>query len=179
LVSHFRRAVILPAIYGFTAVVLAACAWVFKEYPDNLAFGRVFYVFISVINFLSISIFWSFVLEVFDSTQAKRLFAIIAVGGSLGAFLGPVFTRAVVKYIGHPGILLVGAAMFTAAVVLQRILITSPHTAQAGATPAIAESRERGIGGNPFAGFMLVMRSPYMFGIMLFVVGISCVTTFL
>lgn len=179
LVARFRRAVILPAIYGFTAAVLAVCAWVFKEHPDNLAFGRVFYVFVSVINFLSISIFWSFVLEVFDSKQAKRLFAIIAVGGSLGAFLGPVFTRAVVKYIGHPGILLVGAAMFAAALVLQRILITSPHTAQAGAVPVPAETRERGIGGNPFAGFLLVVRSPYMFGIMLFVVGISCVTTFL
>jgi AAA family ATP:ADP antiporter len=48
-------------------------------------------------------------------------------------------------------------------------------TAAAGGTPA----GDRGIGGNPFAGFMQVMKSPYLLGIMLFIVGISCITTFL
>ena len=39
--------------------------------------------------------------------------------------------------------------------------------------------RDRALGGNPFAGFMLVMRNPYLRGIALFIVGISAINTFL
>ena len=42
--------------------------------------------------------------------------------------------------------------------------------------PAQLSERDRALGGNPFAGFMLVMRkSPYLFGIMLFVIGVSAI----
>ena len=39
--------------------------------------------------------------------------------------------------------------------------------------------RDRALGGNPFAGFMLVMRNPYLRGIALLIVGISAINTFL
>ena len=51
---------------------------------------QVFYVFISVVNLFLISVFWSFLLELFDSGQTKRLFGVIAAGGSAGALAGPL-----------------------------------------------------------------------------------------
>ncbi len=46
--------------------------------------GRFFYVFISVLNLFIVSVFWSFLLELFSQQQSKRLFGIIAAGGTLG-----------------------------------------------------------------------------------------------
>jgi AAA family ATP:ADP antiporter len=177
LVAKFRRSIVLPAIYGFMTLCLASFGWALGQSPDNAVVLRVFYVFISVMNLMTVSIFWSFLLEVFDSTQAKRLFAVIAVGGTLGAIVGPTFTRWAVAHVGHSGVMFVGAGFFTLAVILQRILMSGARSRIVAAEAA--QTTERGIGGNPFAGFMQVVRSPYLFGIMLFVVGISCITTFL
>jgi AAA family ATP:ADP antiporter len=58
------------------------------------------------------------------------------------------------------------------------LLIKGPKVA-AGAPAAAAAANDRGLGGNPFAGFGLVLRSPYLLGIMLFVIGISAINTFL
>ncbi len=177
LVATVRRAVLLPAIYGFMAVGFTLCAWGFWMYPKDPVLSRVFYVYISVMNLMTISIFWSFLLEVFDSAQTKRLFAVIAVGGTAGAFFGPLITRGVVAAIGNHGVLLVGAGFYVAALFLQRLIILAPRSSDSA--PAALAEQQRPIGGNPFAGFMLVMRSPYLRGIMLFIVGISAINTFL
>jgi AAA family ATP:ADP antiporter len=77
-------------------------------------------------------------------------------------------------------VLYLGAGMFAIAVVLQRMLLAQwRKMAPEGATPGELSERDRALGGNPFAGFMLVMRNPYLLGIMLFVVGVSAINTFL
>jgi AAA family ATP:ADP antiporter len=75
--------------------------------------------------------------------------------------------------LGNSGVLFVGAAMFVLAVICQQALLRlwkaradSPH-------------EDRPIGGNPFAGFWLVLRSPYLLAIALFVVLLASATTFL
>src|SRR6185436_20563498 len=67
------------------------------------------------------------------------------------------------------------------AIVLQRLLLIEWRriSPDAAAGPAHLSERERALGGNPFAGFMLVIRNPYLRGIALFIAGISAVNTFL
>jgi AAA family ATP:ADP antiporter len=178
LVARVRRSIVLPAIYGFMAASFVVSAWFFQNYPDDPLLARVFYVFISVMNLMLVSVFWSFLLEVFASEQTKRLFGVIAAGGTAGALLGPLTTGSIVGTVGNAGVLLVGAGMFVAALFLQRLLIKGPKVA-AGAPAAAMAANDRAIGGNPFAGFGLVMRNPYLIGIMLFVIGISAINTFL
>jgi AAA family ATP:ADP antiporter len=185
LVARVRRAVLLPAIYAFMAVAFIATAVVFGNDPKNAALARIFYVGISVMNLLLVSVFWSFMLEILSSEQTKRLFGLIAAGGTAGAFLGPLVTGQIVLKVGNSGVLYMGAGMFLLAVVLQSVLLAQwrrmmPDAAGAGTAgqPSLSE-RDRALGGNPFAGFGLVMRSPYLIGIMLFIVGISAVNTFL
>jgi AAA family ATP:ADP antiporter len=185
LVARVRRAVLLPSIYAFMAVAFTAAAVVFENDPKNVALARIFYVGISVMNLLLVSVFWSFMLEILSSDQTKRLFGLIAAGGTAGAFFGPLVTGQIVLKVGNSGVLYMGAAMFLLAVVLQRVLLTQwhkmmPEAAGSGASGQPQPSdRGRALGGNPFAGFGLVMRSPYLIGIMLFIVGISAVNTFL
>src|SRR6187551_2130402 len=92
IVAKVRRSVFLPLIYGFVAVALTIVGGVLQNQPKSVAFGQFFYVFISVLSLFLVSVVWSFLVELFDSAQAKRLFPVIAAGGSAGALVGPLFT---------------------------------------------------------------------------------------
>jgi AAA family ATP:ADP antiporter len=105
LVAHVRRAVLLPTIYGFMVVAFVATAMVFESDPKNETLARVFYVGISVMNLMLVSVFWSFMLEILNSDQTKRLFGLIAAGGTTGALVGPLLTSLFVTRIGNSGVL--------------------------------------------------------------------------
>ncbi|HEY5807775.1 MAG TPA: Npt1/Npt2 family nucleotide transporter [Povalibacter sp.] len=175
IVARLRRSAFLPARYGFVAIVLAGIGLMLRgDGIDPLA-GKFFYVFISVVNLFLLSIFWSFLLELFDSAQSKRLFGAIAAGGSTGALLGPLVSDLSVRAIGNSGLLFLGASLFVAAIVCQRVLLNIWHDR----TVAAERSEDRPLGGHIFAGVTLILRSPYLLGIALFVVMISAVNTLL
>ena len=48
-----------------------------------------FYVWFSVFNLFSTMVFWALMADRFSLEQSKRIFGIIAVGGTLGAIFGP------------------------------------------------------------------------------------------
>lgn len=176
IVARLRRSVFLPLTYGFVGTVLAVVGFALRGNELNVAVGQFFYVFISVLNLFLISMFWSFVLELLGSQQAKRLIPVIAAGGTAGALVGPLANDFTVESIGNSGVLFAGALLFFAAIAAQRVLLRIWHERpQSTQAPA----QERPIGGNPFAGFTLVLRSPYLLGIALFVVLLSTVSTLL
>ena len=182
IVAKVRRSVFLPLIYGCVAVALAIVGGVLQKQPKSVAFGQFFYVFISVLSLFLVSVFWSFLVELFDSGQAKRLFPVIAAGGTAGALVGPLFTDLAARSIGNGGVLFVGAALFALAVVLQAILI---HLWKSSPEPdhergeAHYQSRDRALGGNPLAGITLVLGSPYLLGIAAYVALLATANTFL
>ena len=182
IVARFRRSAFLPWTYGFVAVSLALVGLALRTEEADVAVGQFFYVFISVLNLFLVSVFWSFLLELFDSGQTKRLFGVIAAGGTAGALLGPMITDLTVRIIGNSGVLFMGASLFVVAILCQRVLLNiwssgrGPRGADAAGVPAV---RDKAIGGNPLAGFRLVLRSPYLLGIALFVVLLATANTFL
>ena len=149
---------------------MAVTGVVMRVDPTNIWMSRVFYVGISVINLLLVSVFWSFLLELFASEQTKRLFGFIAAGGTTGALVGPFITDRFVTLIGNTGVLFFGAALFVVAIFCQRALLKelrpTEAPAAAAAANAVAPARGgRGVGGNPFAGIAIVLKSPYLLGI--------------
>lgn len=174
-VAHFRRSTFLPWAYGVVAIVLAGIGVSLQGDAINLAAGKFFYVFISVVNLFLVSIFWSFLLELFDRQQTKRLFGVIAAGGSAGALCGPLVSDLAVGAIGNSGVLFFGAALFVAAIFCQRILLGL----WSGRTDTATKADDRPIGGNPFSGVFIILRSPYVLGIAGFVMFISIVNTLL
>jgi AAA family ATP:ADP antiporter len=181
-VAKIRRSIFLPLIYGFVAFALAIVGGVLQAQPQSVAVAQFFYVFISVLSLFLVSVFWSFLVELFDSGQAKRLFPVIAAGGTAGALVGPLFTDLTARTIGNAGILFFGAALFVLAVVLQAILIriwkSGPEPRRDGGEPD-HQTRDRALGGNPFAGITLVLRSPYLLGIAAYVALLATANTFL
>lgn len=173
LVARLKRSVFLPLIYGFVAVSLTAIGIALRANEGSIAIGQFFYVFISILSLFLTSVFWAFLLELFDSGQAKRLFGVIAAGGTAGALAGPGITYLTVSTLGNSGVLFVGSAMFVVAVVCQQALL------RIWKARSTSHHEDRPIGGNPFAGFLLVLRSPYLLAIALFVVLLASASTFL
>jgi AAA family ATP:ADP antiporter len=175
-VARFRRSTFLPWTYGVVAAAMAFVGLALNPTAMNPLVGKAFYVFISVLNLFLISMFWSFLLELFDRDQSKRLFGVIAAGGSAGAFAAPLLiTDLTVKYIGLSGVLFASAALFVAAIVCQRLLLRI----WSDRPQATSAADDKPIGGNLFAGVPLVLKSPYLLGIALFIVGISAANTIL
>lgn len=176
LVARVRRSVLLPSIYGATALTLVVIGTLLGADEENLRVGTFFYVWISVLNLMLVSIFWSFMLEMFDAGQAKRLFGFIAAGGTAGALVGPAVAGLTVTTIGNAGVLYVATGGFVAAILCQRLLMRL--WAKRGGVTA-GKRGDEGLGGNPFAGIFIVLKSPYLIGIAVFVTLLSLVNTIL
>jgi ATP:ADP antiporter, AAA family len=147
----------------------------FRVWPDHdLAIGRVFFVTSSVFNLFITAIFWSFMADRFRTDQGKRLFAIIGVGGTVGAIVGSAVTAALAERIGRLTLLLVSVAMLEAAV--QCVLhFPAPFREPEDAARGARAEAERPIGGTAWANVTHVLRSPYLIGIcgfmLLFTIG--------
>jgi AAA family ATP:ADP antiporter len=178
LCSRYRRSTFLPWIYGFVALSLVSVGLLLGQADDLIVVGQFFFVFISVVNLFVVSVFWSFLLEMFNPGQTKRLFGFIAAGGTAGALIGPLLTDLTVGMIGNSGVLFLGAGLFTLAIAMQRILLRVRANTEWGSNELKAVN-ERPMGGNPFAGVTLILRSPYLLGIATFVILLATVNTFL
>jgi len=175
--TKFRRSAFLPWIYGTVALSLFGVGLALTTDEGNLAVAQFFYVWISVLNLFIVSVFWSFLLELFDANQTRRLFGVIAAGGTAGALAGPLLTDLTVTWIGNPGVLFVGASLFVVAIFCQRRLLH--EGARMPSDPSAPRAPDRPMGGNPFSGFSLVLKSPYLLGISLFVILLASINTFL
>lgn len=175
--SKVVRRRILPWTYAFFATNLFAFAFAFTQDPQNVWIARTFYVWLSVFNLLVISLAWSVLADIFAASQAKRLFAMIAAGASLGGLTGPVLGTLLVEPIGHAGLMFLSAILLTASAApavwlhLWRDPRPLPQEQQA--------PRAAALGGHPLAGATAVLASRYLAGIAFFVVLLAVVNTFL
>jgi AAA family ATP:ADP antiporter len=127
----------------------------------------VFFVWISVFVLFAVSVFWSFMADVWRSEQGKRLYGFIAAGGSAGALAGPAITIGLASAIGAVNLLVVAALLLEAAVLCARKLEVEK------------EEKQNAVGGGAIDGILMVLRSPYIAGITLWVALLSVAATFL
>jgi len=177
--SKVSRRRILPWVFGAVVVSLLAFGVALLARPDDVWLARGFYIWVSVINLLLISLAWSVLADVLASSEAKRLFALIASGASLGGLVGPLLTTLLVEHLGHGGLMLLSSVLMGASGVTALWLHQwrDRHPLPEGVSTA--EQRRAPLGGNPFAGATEVFKSPYLAGIALFVLLLATVTTFL
>lgn len=140
--------------------------------------GYTFFIWLSVINLFVNSLFWAFMVDIFNVDQGKRMFAFIGIGGTLGAIVGSwaaSFIGGLTESIYLPvGLMLIGATFFGMAIVvmltLDKVAIGSEHSRLSrGGTVAMAKAGER-IGGSFWDGATAVATSPYLLGIGAFIV---------
>lgn len=178
LVARVRRRLLLPATYGFFVANLLAFFVAFELDPSSTWTARVFFVWLSVFNYFVVSVFWSFMTDVFSREQARRLFGPIAAGGSAGAIAGPLLAQWLVGPFGVAGLVLFSSALLASTIYCIRWL--GNWSCLEGAV-ALHERPEgdRRIGGSALAGLALLVRSPYLLGIAAIIVLASVAGTFM
>jgi len=179
LASIASRRRILPWAYGFFVLNLFGFAVALAIRSEDIWTARAFYIWLSVFNLIAISLAWSVLADIFVTAEAKRLFAMIAGGASLGGLTGPILGTLLVEPIGHSGLLAL-AAIFLAGSAIAAILLyrwRDRHPVDDEA--ALVNDSRKPLGGNPFAGATEVFKSGYLAGIALFVVFLASVSTFL
>jgi ATP:ADP antiporter, AAA family len=175
--SRIRLATFLPWVYGFIAITMVIFYILFQRVTNDRWVAAAFYIWLSTFNLLTISVFWSLMADIFSSPQAKRLFGVIAAGGTLGTVVSPAFIAIFVKTIGTNNLLLISTAGFMICAFLVRILETQKRELIAIDTAAQKTTLERSLGGNPFDGFILLFRSRYLLMIALFLLLMTCIST--
>jgi len=172
LVSKFRRGRFVPGIYLFFISNLVFFAFAFKGDATGDWIQYSFYVWLSVFNLFVVSIFWSFMADIFRPGQAQRLFGSIMAGGSLGAISGPLLTAQWVGKIGPGGVMvcaIVCLLVATAFAIRLGSFERQQHQHQA----------EKIIGGSIWEGAVRVFKSKYLLLICLLMLSHNLTSTFL
>ena len=165
---------LLPLVYGIVIAVLLLFWAALRGGASQVEVAPYFFVFVSVFNLFVISVFWSFMADIWSTEAARRLFGVISAGGSLGAIAGPGAAGLLVQSTGLSGLLLASAGTLALALVCIGALLKL--------------SGRRGVltqtdGGEPKAslwtGVIRVARSPYLLGIAVFVLSYTVLGTLL
>ncbi len=166
--SRYPRRQFLPWVYLFFISNILIFWAVFSIAIDNESghvwLGRVFFVWLSVFNLYVVSVFWSFMADIYTREQGRRLFGIITAGGSIGALLGGIATSILVVKIGFQNLLPIAAGLLLIAVFCitrLRKWVEQSHVDDVAETAA----SQKPLGGNPFSGITHVLSSKYFGGI--------------
>lgn len=157
LVSRFPRRVFLPVVYAFFIACLLFFHVAFLRRESWI--GPVFFIWVAVFNLFAVSVFWSFMSDIFDNGQAKRLYGAIGAGGTAGALLGPSITTLLVGRIGVANLLLISCALL--AVCLVCIVRLGPWARTNEARRGV-HTGDDAMGGSMLGGFALLAKSRFL-----------------
>lgn len=207
LVARWPRRRFVPWVYRFFLLHLVGFIALLHLDVGRTAVAYAYFIWLSVYNMFVVSVFWSVMADVFRSDQGKRLFGIIAGGGSAGALAGSWLTSALADRLGLTALLVLAAVLLECTVqcfhrvtraaerarAAEHVTVraaehvtdraaehadASAGRRRAGETPAPA-SEPPVIGGGVLAGAVQVARSPYLAGICLYLVCTATASTFL
>jgi AAA family ATP:ADP antiporter len=112
---HIDRRKYVIAVLSLVVAGLVVFAPLLRD-ESAIHAARAFYIWVSVINLLIVSTWFSFLADMFTKEQALRLYGLVGVGGTSGAFLGAMTTGWLQEHIGVHNLLLVAGAFFAAAI---------------------------------------------------------------
>lgn len=148
----------------------------------NVWVGRAFFIWTSVFNLFVVSVFWSFMADLFTNEQGKRVFGFIAAAATVGGIVGSYVTASAVESLGVPALLLGAALLLELGVFAsKRLGAIAPAlaTPAKGAAAAPADAGARVIGGGVLSGLTHALSSPYLLNICLYMLLYTILSTFL
>jgi ATP:ADP antiporter, AAA family len=173
--ARHRRTQFVPWIFAFLAAnLLGFYAW-FLNTDDHTWIARALYVWLSVTNLFSVSVFWSLMVDVFRHEQGRRLFGFISAGASTGGILGPLLTAELALRLGTIHLLPIAATLL----LLTPLLLIKLSSWQRRTSAAALGDVEQAVGGSIWAGFTLLLRQRELLGLSAYVITLGWLTTFL
>jgi len=176
--SRIRIGILVPGMYALFALSFMGFYLLLQSMPGVQLVNKAFYVWTSIFSLFHVSVFWSFMADIFNKKQATRLFGFIASGSSVGAIAGPLLAILLAGTIGREKLLLLSAAILLLPmgiiIWLERLKHSELHNEEGNAEQDFKQT----LGRNPFSGFMLVVRNPYLLGIAIFILLYTSISTF-
>ena len=174
LVSRWPRQQVLPFVYRFFLLHLLAFFLVLRLGVERDGVARVFFVWVSVYNLFVVSVFWTFMADLFVNEQGRRLFGFIAAGGTTGMLVGPFLVTLLAEPVGATNLMLLTAALLEASARCVRRL-----SQQVTAIPTRSGPLAPPVGGGMFDGVRLLLASPLLRGLALQMLLYAATSTFL
>ena len=174
LVARWPRQKVIPFVYRFFLLNLLGFFAVLKLGVEREWVGRAFFVWVSVYNLFVVSVFWSFMADLFASEQGRRLFGFIAGGGTVGMLVGPFLVQHLAEPLGATNLMLFTAVLLEVSAQCVRLLSRRALLVQPRAAAA-----EAPVGGGVFDGLRLLFSSPLLLGLALQMLLYAATSTFL
>ncbi|MDA7818623.1 MFS transporter [Gammaproteobacteria bacterium] len=177
MVSKFRFRLLVPAMYGIFAGSFIIFYVLGSIYEDRILIDKAFYVWVSVFSLFHISVFWSFMSELFSKEQSSRLFGVIAVGASVGGLIGPSITAIFSVSLGTDKLMLIASMMLLIPIPII-FFLQSLKTKELNNEVLNTPISNQSIGGNPLAGFKMFFLNPYLLSIGVFILLYTGISSF-
>ena len=136
--------------------------------------GIIYFLWVGIFNLMVIAQFWAFANDLYTQDQGKRLFPLIGVGSSLGAWVGSIQAGRVMERFGPTRLLIAASVILTGCAALVTIID------RVSARPMAAAKAEPPKKDEPLAGpngFTLLLRDRYLLLIAALVLVLNVVNT--
>lgn len=176
IVGHFRRETFLAWIMRGSAVCLILFWGIFRDIAGPVGMGApvpfsrvaaitTYFVWVNLFGLFVVSVFWSFMNDVFTPEQGSRWYSRIGYGGLIGGLAGGLLTFLLVKAFGTPQLFLVAALMTEPALqclfAIERLSTKKTVTDSGSASPE-PEPPPEPDGAGAMEGIRLTFASPYL-----------------
>jgi len=139
----------------------------------GLQVGIVYFLWVGIFNLMVIAQFWAFAADLYTSEQGKRLFPLIGVGASLGAWVGSVRAGQLMQAMGPERLMIGASAGLVVCVLLARVV--NRVTRKAEPKRGTAPTEEQSLGTQN--GFAMVFADRYLMLIAALTVLLNVVNT--
>ncbi len=172
LAARYPRRTFVPVVYGFFIACMLGLWALLRGVGAPWWAPAAFFIWLSVFNLFVVSVFWSFMADVWREDQARRVFGFVAAGGSAGALVGPALTALLARRLGPVNLLPL------AAVVLAGALVCIARLRRWALARAAEREAETPMGGSAIAGVTLALGSRYLLTICAMSVLATALATF-
>lgn len=180
--SRLPRSKLLFGVGVFFVLNLVAF-WAVSHLPavksgsGQLLFALGFFLWVGIFNMMIIAQFWAFANDVYNEEQGKRLFALVAIGQSVGSAVGSSTVSAFAKTLGTSSMFAIGATLLAVSTAItlwvsrreDRPVVNKPQQTQVPRPEDPAEAQD-----GPFA---MVFKHRYLLLIALFTTVFTLVNT--
>ncbi|MDH3763258.1 MAG: MFS transporter [Gammaproteobacteria bacterium] len=177
-VSRIELRKLVPGIYIFFAGSFLLFYLATRWLDDTGFIDKSFYVWVSFFALFHISVFWSFMSDIYSRAQSLRLFGLFGAGASIGAVAGPSLPVLLGEHIGVYNLLLIAALMLLFIVPIIFYLEKTRCSLPAESNRIPGTGSLQSIGGNFFDGFIDFFSHRFLLGIGLFILLYTMMSTF-
>ncbi|MBK1853654.1 MFS transporter [Verrucomicrobiaceae bacterium 5K15] len=171
--SKISLRVLVPGVFVFFSISFTGLFLAYRSGVEVTLLGKIFYVWSSVFSLFHISVFWSFMSQLYTKAESKRIFGFINTGASAGAISGPLLVVLLAQKMSVANILLVTSGVLLLTLPLIKLLNTFFERDEN------AESDRQQLSPNPFSGFQELITHKRLLGIAAFIFMFTSISAFL